>query len=95
MIRDLKSVTGIDFEIQAVLLLQETCANVLEDAIEMIETKPTGQNFEFTFMCAHATHRSVACAIILASLVCRRARIRFTTTRTATRAIQLGMTQSE
>ena len=95
MIPDQKLVTGIDFEIQAVLLLQANCANVLENAIAMIEAKPPHQHFEFTFMCRSATHRSVACAILLASLVYRTARIRLSTPRTMTRAVQVGMTRCD
>ena len=85
-------VTGIDFDVQAVLVSQPKTAVALYDAVRFIEI----QDLEvFAFVCSHATHRSCGCAILLASLVYKRARIVFTTDRTKKAARARGMMEEE
>ena len=61
------------------LLLQEKCANALKDAIDIIETQPPKYMFEFTFACQCANVKSIACAVLLASLVYPEAEIKLWT----------------
>ena len=85
-------VTGIDFNVQAVLVSQPKTAEALYDAVRFIEI----QDLEvFAFVCSHATHRSCGCAILLASLVYKRARIVFTTDRTKKAARARGMMEED
>ena len=83
---DQGQVTGIDCVVQAVLSSQRVTAEVLLHACLLIET---GLD-TFVFVCPHATHRSCGCAVLLASLVYRNARIVFSTDRTI-RAANLCM----
>ena len=88
MLYRLCDVTGIDFDVQAVLVRQRIFLEVLLEAIQLIEL----QGLEtFAFQCAHATHRSCGCAILLATLVYPRARIVFSTRRTMRVAQERGM----
>ena len=87
---DQKEVTGIDFVVQAVLSSQRVTAEVLLHACLLIET---GLD-TFVFVCTHATHRSCGCAVLLASLVYRNARIVFSTDRTI-RAANLRMIEEQ
>ena len=52
---EMNEVTGLDFEVQGVLITQKNTATVLQEACEMIER---GLD-EFSFMCHGGTHRSV------------------------------------
>ena len=81
-------VTGIDFDVQAVLVSQPITAKVLFDAVCFIELQDLKA---FAFVCSHATHRSCGCAILLATLVYKRARIVFSTNRTRRIARTRGM----
>ena len=47
-------VTGIDFDVQAVLVSQPLTAEVLYDACGLIEIQELDK---FAFICSHATHR--------------------------------------
>ena len=85
-------VTGIDFDVQAVLVSQPKTAEALSDAVRFIEL----QDLEaFAFVCSHATHRSCGCAILLATLVYKRARIVFSTPRTRRAARERGMMEED
>ena len=82
-------VTGLDFVVHAVLVTQTLTAEALLDACVMIETcEPDSM----AFVCSHATHRSVACAVLLAILVYPNARLALSTKRTKRAAIDRGMT---
>jgi len=84
----LRDVTGIDFNVQAVLASQELAVNALISACEMIEG---GDLRHFTFVCSHATHRSAGCAVLLASFVYHKASIVFSTRRTENSAASKGL----
>jgi len=86
---ELGSVTGLDFEVQAVMLTQSCTACALLDACEAIELH---DNHEFAFACHGATHRSVACCVLLCAIVYPRAQIVLTTSRTQRAASERGMT---
>ena len=84
----LSHVTGIDFDVQGVLVRQPIFLDILLEAIQLIEL----QSLEaFTFQCACATHTSCGCAILLATLVYPRARIVFSTGNTIRAAQERGM----
>ena len=85
-------VTGIDFDVQAVLVSQPKTVEALYDAVRFIEL----QDLEaFAFVCSHATHRSCGCAILLATLVYKRAHIVFSTNRTRKAARERGMMEED
>ena len=86
---ELGSVTGVDFEVQAVVLTQGCTARALLDACKAIELHGS---HEFAFACHGATHRSVACCVLLSAIVYPRARIVLTTSRTQRAASERGMT---
>ena len=85
---EIGEVTGLDFEVQAVMLTQSCTACALLDACMAIELH---DNHEFAFACRSATHRSVACCVLLAAIVYRHARIDLTTLRTQRAASERGM----
>ena len=85
-------VTGVDFDVQAVLVCQHLTAVILHEACRNIEWH--GLN-SFAFVCHGATHRSCGCAILLAILVYPKARIVFSTHRTKRAARQAGMITRE
>ena len=89
---DMAAVTGIDFVVQAFLATQIITAQVIVDAIDIIESDELDT---FAFICSHATHRSVGCAILLASLVYQNASIVFSTERTRGAARQRGMIEED
>ena len=85
---NMPDVTGVDFAVQAVLVSEAVTPNLLYEACRAIERG----NFDtFTFVCSHATHRSCGCAVLLAILVNRFARIIFSTDRTRRAAMERGM----
>jgi len=75
----MKQVTGIDLKVQAVLATQKRAVDAIIMARDMIEQ---GDLRHFAFVCSHATHRSVGCAMILASFIYHNASIVFSTPRT-------------
>lgn len=77
--------TGIDRDVQAILIRQSLTAELLYDACHKIEVQELS---DFTFICKYATHRSVAIAILLATLVYPNAHIEFATPRTITDAYE-------
>jgi hypothetical protein len=80
----LGDVTGLDFEVQAVLLTQACTAEALLAACAAIEAH---DRYEFAFVCRGATHRSVACCVLLAAIIYPDATVVLTTARTRTAAI--------
>ena len=72
-------VTGMDFRVQAVLITQAMTAHILSSAVDQIEHDELE---EFAFVCRCATHRSVACCVLLGSLVYPNATLHFSTRRT-------------
>ena len=76
---DMSTITGIDFMVQAVIVAQPACIEALHDAVRQIETH---NHNEFAFVCHGATHRSVACCILLAQLVYPYAQVCLSTRRT-------------
>ena len=83
-----RAATGVQFIVQALLLSQELCAEIIIEAITTIERQELR---EFAFVCQHATHRSAGMALLLAILVYNNAEIFFSTKRTRAEAIQFGM----
>ena len=75
----LKEVTGVDERVQAVVANQEITAHCLLAAMNRIEKEPLQQ---FSFVCRGATHRSVACCMLLAALAYPNASVHMTTRRT-------------
>ena len=61
-------------------------------AVKKIED---GELAEFTFVCTHATHRSVGMACLLASLIYNNAIIVLSTNRTHDDAMRFGMIATE
>lgn len=88
MLYSMQEVTGIDFSVQSVLLTQEICADILFEAVKAIELNNLT---EYTFICKHATHRSVGMAVLLAILVYHDALLVFSTKRTIRAATKRGM----
>ena len=87
-----REVSGIYFEVQAVLLSQIACVYGLTAAVQQIEI---GELAEVTFVCTHATHRSVGMACLLAILIYNNATIMFSTNRTQADARRFGMIDTE
>ena len=84
----LSEVTGVDERVQAVVASQGATANCLLVAFERIEEEDLD---EFSFVCHGATHRSVACCLLLAALVYPQARVHLTTRRTRRAAALAGL----
>ena len=84
----LREMTGVDFEVQAVVASQQAAARAIIDAVLEIERWSLGR---FAFLCHGATHRSVACALLLIILVYPRGRVELTTGRTQQAAWRRGM----
>ena len=74
--------------VQSVLPSQLVGAYGLTAAVQHIEI---GELAEVTFVCTHATHRSVGMACLLAILIYNNATIMFSTTRTQADARKFGM----
>ena len=86
---DIKTVTGVDTCVQSCLMMQDAVIDVLWDAADrIIGNKKIAR---FAFVCEKATHRSVACCLLLAILVFPRAHILLTTDRTQKAAIECGL----
>jgi len=85
---EMKEVTGIDLKVQAVVATQRVAVDAIVRARDMIEE---GDLRHFAFVCSFATHRSVACAMILASFIYHEASIVFCTRRTESSARNRGM----
>jgi len=85
---EMKEVTGIDLKVQAVVATQRVAVDAIVRARDMIEE---GDLHHFAFVCSFATHRSVACAMILASFIYHEAAIVFCTRRTENSARDRGM----
>ena len=66
----MQDVTGINWVVQAILLTQPSCSRALKDAVSWGEASSNWQSYpEFAFVCSHATHRSVGCAVLLATFI--------------------------
>ena len=76
---EMSKVTGVDLRVQAVLVTQKLSAEIILSAVQDIEQN---EHDEFAFVCHGATHRSVACCILLAAIVYPNAQVCFTTDRT-------------
>jgi hypothetical protein len=81
----LRDVTGVDERVQAAVACQDATAPCLLEALERIEEN--GMR-EFSFVCRGATHRSVACCLLLANIAYPEARVYMTTKRTREAAAQ-------
>ena len=84
----LSEVTGVDERVQAVVASQEATAACLLMALERIEEEWMQ---EFSFVCTRATHRSVACCLLLKALAYPQARVHMTTKRTRRAAALAGL----
>ena len=80
--------TGIVFIVQAYLLTQRATIHVLREALTQIDSQYARS---ITFACDHATHRSVGCACLLASLFFPQAKIVLSTPRTRRQAMEYNM----
>ena len=85
---DLGEVTGVDERVQAVVASQPATALCLYAALERIEEEDLD---EFSFVCHGATHRSVACCLLLTALAYPQAHVRLTTPRTRRAAKLAGL----
>ena len=85
---ELPDVTGVDARVQAVVASQDKTALGLAIALECIEEQDL---HEFSFVCHGATHRSVACCLLLAAIAYPQARVRFSTPRTRAAATVAGL----
>ena len=88
-LHDMRDVTGLDFSVQAMLVMQKETAIILLDACRLIEMHGLA---EFCFACHGGTHRSVGCCVLLAALVYQNADIILTTLRTRQAAQKRGLT---
>ena len=88
----ISDVTGINLDVQAVVVSQENTARVLKKAIMMIED---GNLKEFAFVCHGGTHRSVACACLLIVVAYPESLLVTTTRRTAKAAMEAMMTNAD
>ena len=84
----LSKVTGVDSMVQAVVAAQIETVICLLLAVERIEENNL---HEFSFVCKGATHRSVACCMLLAAIVYPEARVRLTTPQTQRAATDAGL----
>jgi hypothetical protein len=85
---DMKEVSGLHFQVQAVIAAQPQTPLILCEAIDLIQRQDLE---DVAFICDCATHRSVACAVLLVSLVYQNARIYLTTPRMCNDAYDLGL----
>ena len=85
---EMAEVTGLDFRVQAVVCSQRVAAQIVREAMQQIESRSLHR---FAFVCHGATHRSVACCVLLAALCFPDASICLTTARTRLAAEQLGL----
>ena len=85
---DVRPLSGFDFCVLAVLVIQEVTVDVLLAAIDMVERNDLR---DLALCCDGATHRSVGCMILLAAMVYPNAEIVLTTKRTQQDAINYGL----
>lgn len=84
----MSEVSGVAFAVQAVLLSQRLTPEIMNEAMQVIEMNGLEA---FSFLCAHATHRSRGCALLLETFLYPRARITFSTDRTRRAAVARDM----
>ena len=77
----LREVTGVDERVQAYVASQEITAECLLEAMDCIEHFNLNG---FSFVCHGATHRSVACCLLLKAVAYPNAKVHMTTRRTMT-----------
>jgi len=87
----LRDVTGVDERVQAVVAGQKATADCLLAAVGRVEEEDA---HEFSFVCHGATHRSVACCMLLAALAYPRALVHMSTARTRCAAAAAGLPTS-
>ena len=87
-----RKVTGCDFIVQAMYVGQAATIEILSAAIREMELEHLNK---YTFACTHATHRSVACAVLLAMIAYPKAEIFFSTPRTKREALECGLLLAE
>jgi hypothetical protein len=88
---ELADVTGVDERVQAKVASQEATAECLLTALLRVEEEDLHQ---FSFVCHGATHRSVACCLLLAALAYPKATVHLTTARTRNAAAEAGLPSS-
>ena len=81
-------VSGVDWDVQANLLMQNATPAILLEALLQVEER---NSVEFAFACRSGTHRSVGCAVLLVALVYSNAEIVLTTPRTCRDARKYGL----
>ena len=88
---NVNEVTGLDFVVQASLVVTTAAVAALREAFHCIEDHDID---DFAFLCQGGTHRSVGCCFLLAALVYPGAEISLTTPRTCANAVQRGLLPS-
>lgn len=81
---DWRTCTGMDEHIIAAAMTVKATAEVILDAVMVVEGMEVNN---IIFVCPGATHRSVACAVILHTNVYPRSNLRLTTSRTSREAL--------
>ena len=88
---NVNEVTGLDFVVQASLVVNTAAVDAMREAFHYIEDHDID---DFAFLCLGGTHRSVGCCFLLAALVYPGAEISLTTPRTCANAVQRGLLPS-
>ena len=81
-------ITGCNPKVHAMYIGQAATIDIMSEAIHEIQCH---QLATYTFACRHATHRSVACAILLAMIGYPKAEIHLKTPRTKKEALKCGL----
>ena len=85
-------ITGCNLKVHAMYIGQAATIDIMSEAIHEIQCH---QLATYTFACRHATHRSVACAILLAMIGYPKAEIHLKTPRTKKEALKCGLLRAE
>ena len=85
-------ITGCNPKVHAMYIGQAATIDIMAEAIQQIQID---QLATYTFACRHATHRSVACAILLAMIGYPKAEIHLKTPRTKKEALKCGLLRAE
>ena len=91
-IQNAGKVTGCNFRLQAMYIGQAVTIDILSEAITEIQLYHLDK---YTFACTHATHRSVACAVLLAMIAYPKAEIHLSTPRTKREVLKCGLLLAE
>ena len=87
-----RKITGCNLKVHAMYIGQAATIDIMAEAIQQIQID---QLATYTFACRHATHKSVACAILLAMIGYPKAEIHLKTPRTKKEALECGLLRAE